>query len=267
MTDKPSLFPDWCMKDNSNGPNKKPTKSPYPQSKIDDGFDVGETPPREWENFWKNLIALWTHYFDEQISKISTVGVPVGVALPTFPSLGGYNCAALTVADEFGFVLCNGQTINDPTSIFNGKVIPNLNGNNFLKGSNKDNQIEGNKNNTVSFEHTHNYAHTHEFMQFQIKSTATGKITQLFNATPDANNPSHWDEPISYNGTLNGSTDGNTLQIVNGAMPLTTFYTSGVAGSSINGFLDKAETAKVTGGASLNIEPQNVTTIFIIRIK
>ena len=104
-------------------------------------------------------------------------------------------------------------------------------------------------------------------MQFQIKSTATGKITQLFNATPDANNPSHWDEPISYNGTLNGSTDGNTLQIVNGAMPLTTFYTSGVAGSSINGFLDKAETAKVTGGASLNIEPQNVTTIFIIRIK
>lgn len=266
-TNRPDKFPDWCMLNNSNGPNNTPTKSPYPQSKSNDGWDIGEIPPREWENFWKNLNAQWTHYFDEQISKISTVGVPIGVALPTFPSLGGYNCTALDIADEFGFVLCNGQTIADSSSIFNGKAIPNLNGNNFLKGSDKDNQIEGNKGHTVNFDHTHNYAHTHEVMQFQIKSTAAGKITQLFNATPDANNPSHWDEPILYNGTINSSTDGNTLQIVTPPMPLTTFYTSGVTGSAVNGFLNKAETSKVTGGASLNIEPQNITTIYIIRIK
>lgn len=267
-TSRPNIFPDWCMQDNSNGINNTPTKSAYPQSKSDNGWDIGEIPPREWENYWKNLTAQWTRYFDEQIAKISTVGVPIGVALPTFPSLGGYNCTALDFADEFGFVLCNGQTILDETSIFNGKVIPNLNGNNFLKGSNKDNHIEGNKNHEVNFDHTHNYAHTHEVMQFQIKSTATGKIIQQFNATPDANNQSHWDEIISYNGTVNGSNDGNTLQLVyTGEMPLTTFYTSGVAGSAVNGFLNKAETAKVTDGASLNIEPQNITTIYIIRIK
>lgn len=267
MTDRPSLFPDWCMKNNSNGPNDTPTKSAYPQSKTDDGFDIGEIPPREWENYWKNLTALWTHYFDEQIEKISTVGVPIGVALPTFPSLGGYNCTALTAADEYGFVLCNGQTINDSSSVFNGKVIPNLNGNNFLKGSNKDNQIEGNKDHKVNFDHTHNYRHTHEISKFQINTTATGKVLQLYNLTPDASDESKWDEIISYNG-VSGTGDGNVLQLVyTGSMPLTTFYSGGVSGSAVNGFYDKAETSTVTGGAVLNIEPQNITTIYIIRIK
>jgi hypothetical protein len=69
--EKPNSYPDWCMKDNLNGENNTPTKSVYPQSKIDDGWDIGEPPPREWMNFYQNLTAKWIRYFDSQIDSMN----------------------------------------------------------------------------------------------------------------------------------------------------------------------------------------------------
>ena len=62
--------------------------------------------------------------------------VPIGAVVPTFPNLtGAYVCAATTVADYAGYVLCQGQTLVDATSPMNGQVIPNLTGSVFLQGT------------------------------------------------------------------------------------------------------------------------------------
>ncbi len=263
---KPENFPDWCMKNNKNGINNTSTKFEYPQAKKDDGWDIDEAPPREWENYWKNLTAIWLRYLDEQLQKVSVVGVPVGIVLPTFPSLGGYKCVALEKADEFGFVLCNGQTINDQSSSFNGKIIPNLNNNSFLKGSIKDNVSSGNKENKINYNHTHNYAHTHAVSKIKVAGVSTPKYVQTFNEKPNRKE-SEWDYNLTFNGTSRTSDTGNTMLLISNAHETKILYSSGVSGDAVNGELDAAETATVSGSSELNIEPQNVTTVYIIRIK
>ena len=264
MTNKPNIL-EWCK-------SPQGAKNEYPSEKKEIGWKPGEIPPCEWENYFKNEVTNWISYFDEQIARISIVGVPRGVALATFPSLSkdSYRCSAVEKADEFGFVLCNGQVINDDSAgDFHGKIIPNLNSNKFLKGSIHDNESNGNLNNKINIDHTHNYAHTHETMQYEIDKNYTPKIRQLFNKTPDFKE-SHWDQIITYNGYKNPSVEGgDTPQIVAQPIAFTTFYTSGVSGASVNGCFDKAETLGITSSekAIIDIEPENITTVYIMRIK
>lgn len=103
MINKPQIFPDWCMKDETDLPNKLE----YSQEKKDYGWSIDEVPPREWENYKNNLTSLWIHYFDEMVNEQkkkleSIVNIPVGVAMPSFPSLGGYKCTAIEQADDQG---------------------------------------------------------------------------------------------------------------------------------------------------------------------
>jgi hypothetical protein len=49
------------------------------------------------------------------------------------------------------WVLCNGQTLNDPSSPYHNQVIPNLNGIRFLMGSTTSNTTGG----ASTFNHTH----------------------------------------------------------------------------------------------------------------
>lgn len=264
---KPDVFPDWCVENNKNGFNNTPTKVEYPLEKVKNGWDINEVPPREWVNFLYNLLSKWIRYLNERVEKISVVGVPIGVALPTFPSFDGtYKCTALDFPDEFGFVLCNGQEIKDKESPFFGKKVPNLNNNNFLKGSSKDNILSGNENHKVNYNHTHNYAHTHEMTQIKISGISPSKLVQVYNASA-SKSQSSWDYNITFNGTANGSGNGNTPIIVSIPHDYKTLYTSGVSGDAINGVLDDAKTSNITGSSQLNIEPQNVTTVYIIRIK
>lgn len=81
---KPESYPDWCLKDNSNGKNNTPTKIPYPQDKIDDGWNNGEIPRREWENYHKNLNSLWIRYFDNQIVSINETLDSINTTLKSF---------------------------------------------------------------------------------------------------------------------------------------------------------------------------------------
>jgi hypothetical protein len=61
--------------------------------------------------------------------------VPIGAVLATFPNLtGAYDCTATTVANVYGFVMCNGQVIADATSPMNGQTIPQINNGVFIAG-------------------------------------------------------------------------------------------------------------------------------------
>lgn len=80
-----------------------------------------------------------------QLHGLKTTGlVPIGGVVATIPALAGaYSCAATTEADDLGYVKCNGQVINDPTSPLNGLTIPNINNDVFLKGHTTSNSAGG----------------------------------------------------------------------------------------------------------------------------
>ena len=91
--------------------------------------------------------------FDSAIQD-SPFYAPVGSVVAWLKSLDG------TPSLPQGWVECNGQTINDPASPYNGKTIPNLNGNNyFLKGNSTSGGTGGSVSKTTDTAggHTHSY--------------------------------------------------------------------------------------------------------------
>ena len=80
-----------------------------------------------------------------QLHGLKTTGlVPIGGVVATIPALAGaYACSATTAADDLGYVVCGGQVINDATSPLNGRTIPNINSDVFLKGHTTSNTAGG----------------------------------------------------------------------------------------------------------------------------
>lgn len=80
-----------------------------------------------------------------QLHGLKTTGlVPIGGVVATIPALAGaYACTATTAADDLGYVVCGGQVINDATSPLNGRTIPNINNDVFLKGHTTSNTAGG----------------------------------------------------------------------------------------------------------------------------
>jgi microcystin-dependent protein len=67
---------------------------------------------------------------------------------------------ANTPALPSGWIECNGQTLNDPESPYNGQAIPNLNGGNrFLRGNSTSGNTGGSE--TVSLTAEQNGEHSH----------------------------------------------------------------------------------------------------------
>ena len=87
--------------------------------------------------------------------------VPIGGVIATIPALAGaYACSATTAADDLGYVVCGGQVINDATSPLNGRTIPNINNDVFLKGHTTSNTAGGSNTHTHSVPgHYHYYGH------------------------------------------------------------------------------------------------------------
>ena len=80
-----------------------------------------------------------------QLHGLKTTGlVPIGGVVATIPALAGaYACSATTAADDLGYVVCGGQVITDATSPLNGRTIPNINNDVFLKGHTTSNTTGG----------------------------------------------------------------------------------------------------------------------------
>lgn len=97
-----------------------------------------------------------------QLHGLKTTGlVPIGGVVATIPALAGaYACTATTAADDLGYVVCGGQVINDATSPLNGRTIPNINNDVFLKGHTTSNTAGGSNTHTHSVPgHYHYYGH------------------------------------------------------------------------------------------------------------
>jgi len=95
-----------------------------------------------------------------QLHGLKTTGlVPIGGVVATIPALAGaYACTATTAADDLGYVVCGGQVINDATSPLNGRTIPNINNDVFLKGHATSNTTGGSNTHTHSVPgHYHYY--------------------------------------------------------------------------------------------------------------
>lgn len=98
-----------------------------------------------------------------QLHGLKTTGlVPIGGVVATIPALAGaYSCEATTEADDLGYVKCNGQVINDPTSPLNGLTIPNINDDVFLKGHTTSNSAGGSNTHTHSVPGHYHYYGAH----------------------------------------------------------------------------------------------------------
>jgi len=200
--------------------------------------------------------------------------VPVGSVIATFPNLtGAYSTTATTVADAYGFVLCQGQTIADSTSPMNGQVIPNLNSAVFIQGNGTSGTTGGASSVTLSpgnINHTHQMGHVHA-TQYVDQSTPNHQAayvltTQQTNKTSVSTSDSLYSvsEFVTTSGTdisLNARLSGSSTDL----------YTSGVVAGAGGGAGDSAETNDIDGAlitpASFSIIPPFISAVYLMRIK
>lgn len=165
-----------------------------------------------------------------------TMDVPLGTVLSWLKSLTG--CPALSA----NFVECNGQTLSDAESLFNGQVIPNLNGNiNVLKGAStsggtsSENYLPSHTHahsaththaHTTTHTHAHTTTHTHNAYTAQVTTNALGSyggagpyqwvanmISSVSAGTSDASSPGTSDATAP--GTSDATTAGTATAFYN----------------------------------------------------
>lgn len=129
--------------------------------------------------------------------------VPFGCVLASFPHLtGAYNCTNTTAdTDGSGYVVCGGQTIDDPTSPMHGAVIPNINNDVFLAG----NTTSG----TAGGANTKDLSHTHSFTGNAVASGNQSVNTTTRTTSVAANMPAHYHgigtgATLSFSGAASG---------------------------------------------------------------
>jgi hypothetical protein len=147
-----------------------------------------------------------------------TMDAPIGTVLPWLKTLTG--CPALPA----NWVECSGQTLSDAESLFNGQVIPNLNGNiNVLKGASTSGGTSS-ENYLPSHTHAHSATHTHYFTathnhQVYVSNTDGTNICGCFGG--GGSWTSAWVQAVSAgtsDATAPGTSDATT------AGTATTFY-------------------------------------------
>lgn len=87
-----------------------------------------DAPPNSsWESSGNNSKPNLKIASTGQLSVDPLAQVLLGSIIPLSQIAGSYICTATTVADLWGYVLCNGQTLVDVSSPLNGQIMPNLN--------------------------------------------------------------------------------------------------------------------------------------------
>lgn len=139
------------------------------------------------------------HDHDGSNSKAIVGFVPVGTVIDWLKSFT--NTPALPAQ----FVECNGQTLSDSDSVYNGQVIPNLNGDNrFMRGNSTSGGVGGNE--SVTLTDNELPAHIHSISN-----------RQNTNVDHQHGTPFVAGEPVGVSGTSSANTDstgsGNSFDI------------------------------------------------------
>lgn len=230
--------------------------------------------------------------------------MPIGSVIATFPNLtGAYSCSATTAADSYGFVKCNGQTINDATSPMDGDVVPNINNDVFLAGSTTAGSTGGNNssahthsvtsNVTVATQptftvdsHTHEFAHTHMWTRFNYDGSSEATLYTKSSSDPGSVGITTGDLDYMFKRNTrytSGSANGTQAS---GALVNSNYYTTGVidapsgsGNSAATSAQDVSTTTRtadvaltnnaVTSGAASYSDnrPSYITALYIMRIK
>ncbi len=67
---QPSVKPDWATDDVGNGLGGANNVQEPPLGKKQEGYDYGEKPPREFQNWLHRITNLWIYYLDERVTAI-----------------------------------------------------------------------------------------------------------------------------------------------------------------------------------------------------
>ena len=154
----------------------------------------------------------------------------------------------------YGWVECNGSTINDPESIFNGLTTPNINGQHqFIRGNSESGLLEDSQNKT----------HTH----------AAGSLTvpahnHSINITSSVENRSHTHNEkrnITNNIAL-GSSARNVEETDTQTGNASQTHTHVVVGTSDNSSTLTCSGTSGSEGIS-EARPTNISMVFIFKIK
>ncbi len=73
---KPTDYADWATEDQINPVSGQSNKSEPPSSEVESGWTYLEKPPRQWFNWWQNVVGQWVRYL-EFISLYRTVATTV----------------------------------------------------------------------------------------------------------------------------------------------------------------------------------------------
>jgi hypothetical protein len=217
--------------------------------------------------------------------------VPVGAVLATFPHLtGAYSTTATTAADNYGYVLCQGQTIADAGSPMNGQAVPDLHNNIFLRGAATSGTLGGaatifggggpyphvhELDECRGDGHTHNMAHAHQWSwyapgQFYSQQAASGSQGTFTTTGTNTNGYLYRVSTDAAPGSTSSAFNGATLNawytsgaLTNGGSVITNTGTESVD-TTVSG---TTNTNNTSGGASIAIIPPYITAVFLMRIK
>lgn len=186
--------------------------------------------------------------------------LPIG-GITALTSLSFFAVTNTTEADDNGYVLCQGQTINDPTSPMNGVVMPNLSDNRFLRGNSTSGSVSGSEVFTLTasnipshrhtMNHTHNMNHTHK--QFSVNTSDLDRISEDGYDTVASNTYPQTTSSVAY--TIKGTSTGASVGRTSGTS------TSNTGGASTS------DTAYEGSGTEVEHIPQYLDVVYVMRIK
>jgi hypothetical protein len=116
------------------------------------------------------------------ISGIDSNGLPVcsaaGGSTPIGSIIAWHKSLANTPALPAGWLECNGQTVSDAASPYNGQAVPNLTGGRFLRGGTTSGALGG------STSHTHSFSQTSADLAPDASNVSNGSFTNAADHQP-----------------------------------------------------------------------------------
>ena len=200
--------------------------------------------------------------------------VPIGAVIALNPSLtGAYTTSSTTTADSNGWVLVEGQTINDATSPMDGVTLPDLTDARFLRGSTSSGSTGGSETFTLAETnlpaHVHSINHTHGTVAAENHTHTSGSLTAAIRIVGDTIR--------MYTGSASGSFSGGANIYMDGTTNSDTSNWAG-AGAVVKGTTDTENLAGVdtayTGNSgsvgsttAVTHIPKYLNVVYVMRIK